>query len=161
MKYRFPDCLREQNVDEAAFLRWLHRKAQAHVVRDRERGLQGISVAKFKEAILRAVVEAEGRDYYTRQLLDWHLISTWDNVKASQKRAMYKREFWNLATIDHDFADRDKPVFHLCSWRLNDSKGDQTIDELLALTDAIRAHQNAAGVLPLSTTALASISQKE
>ena len=140
-KYRLPDCLREQRVDEAAFVRWLHRKAQAHVNRDRKRGIKNVSVAGFKESILRAVIEAGGRDYYTGLALDWHRISTWNNDDAAKNSAVYKREFWNLPTVDHDFTDPARTVFRLCSWRLNDAKGDQTIDELLALADWIRRHR--------------------
>ena len=141
-KYRLPDCLREHNVDEQAFVRWLHRKAQAHVNRDRKRDVQNISVAGFKEAILRAVIEAGGRDYYTGQALDWHRISKWNNADSSQNSVAYKREFWNLPTVDHDFTDPARTAFRLCSWRLNDAKGDQTIDELLALADLVRTHRN-------------------
>jgi len=143
-KYILPDCLRDQRVDEAAFVRWLHRKAQAHVRRDKKRQIAGVSVAGFKEAIYRAVVEAGGCDYYTGQPLDWHRISQWDNAEAAAKRGEYKKTFWNLPTVDHDFSDNGSAVFRLCSWRVNDAKNDQTIEEFLELAKAIRIHRELA-----------------
>ena len=85
-------------------------------------------------------MEAKGRDYYTGKRLDWHRVSRWDNVEASRKKGEYKKKFWNLPTADHDFSKPKRPVFRLCSWRLNDSKNDQTIMEFLELAAAVRAH---------------------
>jgi len=140
-KYVLPDCLHDQRVNGAAFVRWLHRKAQAHVRRDKKRRIASVSLAGFKEAIYQAVVEAGGCDYYTGKPLDWHRISQWNNTEAAAKRGEYKKEFWNLPTVDHDFSDKGSTVFRLCSWRVNDAKNDQTIDEFLELAKAIRIHR--------------------
>lgn len=142
-KYAMPEALKQQ-VDAAAFARWLHRKALAHVRRDRARGFQGVLASSYKARIHEAVCEARGCDFYTGKPLDWHLISKWNNDEASATRAEYRRKFWNLPTVDHEDAFNPSSPFRLCSWRLNDAKNDQTIEELLKLADDIRAHRNRA-----------------
>jgi len=139
-KHPLPDCLRAQGVDEVAFCRWLHRKACAHVRRDRTRGFQNIGVSSYKQAIYQAVVEASGRDFYTGRALDWQQISKWANEEAANGRGVYKRQFWNIPTVDHEDPSNPGSPLRLCSWRVNDTKNDQTIIELLALADLIRAH---------------------
>jgi hypothetical protein len=139
-KYELPECLKRLRVDEAAFTRWLHRKAMAHVRRDRQRGRQDVAVGRYKEQIFRAVEEAGGHDFYTGKPLDWNLISKWDNDDASAKGAEYKREFWNLPTVDHENPRNPASPLRLCSWQVNDAKNDQTVEELLKLADDIRAH---------------------
>jgi hypothetical protein len=139
-KYQLPDCLKELHVDETAFVRWLHRKAVAHVRRDRQRGHQDVAVSRYKDQILRAVEEAGGRDFYTGKLLDWNRISKWNNDDASAKGGEYKRQFWNLPTVDHEDPRNPRSPLRLCSWQVNDAKNDQTIEELLKLADDIRIH---------------------
>jgi hypothetical protein len=137
-KYQLPICLEELRVDETAFVRWLHRKAMAHVRRDRRRGFRDSFVSRYKEHIIRAVAEANGCDFYTGQQLDWRLISKWNNDDASAKGGEYKRAFWNLPTVDHEDPRNPLSPIRLCSWRVNDAKNDQTIEELLKLADDIR-----------------------
>jgi hypothetical protein len=140
-KYPLPDCLKQLRVPEPDFRHWLDRKAQVHVNRDKRRGVSSGGKASYKERICQAVNEAQGRDYYTGQRLAWNLISRWDNAEAARKKGEYKRDFWNLPTVDHEDPSDCKSTLRLCSWRLNDAKNDQTIAELLALADQIRAHQ--------------------
>lgn len=139
-KYPLPDCLRGQRTDEPAFVRWLRRKAKAHVRRDRKRGSADATGLTYTAAIYAAVVATGGRDYFTGKPLDWHLISKWDNAEATRQRGGYKREFWNLPTVDHEDPRNPGSPLRLCSWQVNDVKNDLTIEELLGLTDAIRAH---------------------
>ena len=143
-KYQLPQCLQEQRIAELAFLRWLQRKATAHVRRDRQRGYTAVTVAAYKRAILQAVVDAKGVDYFTGAALDWHRISQWDNAEAARGRGEYKREFWNLPTVDHENPRNPRSPLRLCSWRVNDSKNDQTLEEYLNLAETIRAHQDRA-----------------
>jgi len=143
-KYTLPECLKRQRVEEATFVRWLHRKAMAHICRDRKRRFQNIQISSYKGQILEAVRDADGCDFYTGKSLDWHLISKWDNEEASAKGGAYKREFWNLPTVDHEDVRNPHSKFRLCSWRVNDTKNDQTIAELLQLADDIRSHCNRA-----------------
>lgn len=116
----------------------------AHVRRDRRRGLENLSVSNYKEQILLAVEGAIGHDFYTGKPLDWHLISKWNNEDASSKGGEYKRDFGNLPTVDHENPRNPRSPLRLCSWRVNDSKNDQTVEELLELAQAIRTHRERA-----------------
>lgn len=127
-------------LDENVFRKWLRRKAAAHVRRDRKRGFKLASVSGYMAAIIRAIEASGGRDYYTGEPLDWVRIGLWRNAEAAERRGEYRREFWNLPSVDHDFTDPANPVFHICSWRVNDSKNDQSLAEFLALADAVRRH---------------------
>lgn len=137
-KWTLPACLSE--LDEDAFRKWLRRKAMAHVRRDKSRGFMSANVPDYMAAILSAIEDCGGCDHYTGEPLDWRLIGQWRNIEAAERRGEYRREFWNLPSVDHDFTDPNNPVFHICSWRMNDSKSDQTIEEFLALADAVQRH---------------------
>jgi hypothetical protein len=139
-KWRLPKCLGAFALDEDAFLKWLDRKAKAHVGRDQKRGSQSATVPGYKQAILDAIEESQGGDYYTGEKLDWSRIGLWRNAEAAERRGDYRREFWMLPSVDHDFADSAKPVFHICSWRMNDSKNDQSIAEFLQLAARVQKH---------------------
>jgi hypothetical protein len=139
-KWSIPECLKPTLSDEDAFRKWLDRKAASVRKRDMKRNLPVHSLSAMKEAIVDAIERSEGRDFYTGEALDWHLISTWVGAEEGTSASVYRRRFWNLPSIDHDFTDPAKTAFHLCSWRMNDSKNDQTIEEFLALADAVRRH---------------------
>jgi hypothetical protein len=109
-----PACLEKFGVLEPDFLDWLDRKARAHVIRDIARG-RDVTVVKYKLAIVRAVEESEGYDFYTGEALDWPLIRKWNNETAKLGGAAYRKEFWNLPTVDHDHDEAGVPLFRLCS----------------------------------------------
>jgi hypothetical protein len=140
-KWRLPKCLGAFALDEDAFRKWLHRKAKAHVRRDKQRGFHRATVPVYKQAILDAIEESQGRDYYTGEQLKWSRIGLWRNAEAAERRGDYRRKFWMLPSVDHDFADPAKPVFHICSWRMNDSKNDQNIAEFLQLAARVKKHR--------------------
>lgn len=136
-KYPLPDCLRGiRGLSEESFRHWLDRKAQAHFSRDKKRGRTPKSRADYKERIYAAVRESNGRDFYTGRELDWHLLSKWSNAEAQDGCAAYRRTFWELPSVDHD-GNR----FRICSWRMNDAKNDQTIDQFLQLAESVRKHR--------------------
>ena len=118
---------------EATYKKWLHRKAEAHVVRDRKRWSIRLSVADYKKAIHAAVLESGRRDAYTGELLNWRLISTYDNAKSKRGRTAYKKSFALLPTVDHAGDAPGDMNFRICSWRTNDSKSDLTLDEFIQL----------------------------
>lgn len=121
-------------VDQAAYSRWLHRKAMAHVIRDRRRWSAEIRVADYKKAIHEAVMAGDGCDPYTGEKLDWHLIGTFNNVEAKGAGSGYKRQFRLLPTVDHlDQGHSEKPRFQICSWEVNDAKSDLTHEDFLRL----------------------------
>lgn len=136
-KWKLPPCLERFGVSEVAFLDWLDGKARAHVIRDIARG-RDVTVPKYKQAIIRAVEESDGDDFYTGEALDWPLIRKWNNEAAKLGGAAYRKEFWNLPTVDHDHDEAGLPVFRLCSWRMNDSKNDQTLQEFLELAAKVQ-----------------------
>ncbi len=82
-KYPLPDFL-IGICEPKVYKRWLQRKAQAHVRRDKHRGNKTATIEKYKQAINRAVNESEGKDYYTSEKLRWDLISQYDNLRSSE-----------------------------------------------------------------------------
>jgi hypothetical protein len=129
-------------ISPEAYVRWLQRKAAAHVRRDRKRWNNSASVSEYKRAIHNAVCVSGGKDAYTGEQLDWHLISTYDNDESKQGRREYKARFALLPTVDH-VGDGTGPVdFKICAWRTNDAKGDLSLEEFVALCSKVLATNN-------------------
>jgi hypothetical protein len=138
-KYALPAFLSEL-VSQEAYVRWLGRKATAHIRRDKKRGNTTAVNEAYKVAIHRAVVESDGRDAYTGEELDWTLISRYDNAESKEKRRYYKASFALLPTVDHVGDGLGAADFRICGWRTNDAKGDLTHDEFVALCRRVVAH---------------------
>ncbi len=126
-------------IDAATYRRWLHRKAIAHVRRDRARDRPWTRV-QYRQAIHDAVLASGGRDAYTGEVLDWSLISTYCNDASATGRHAYKRTFALLPTVDHVEADSPTSGFRICSWRTNDAKNDLSPDAFIALCRRVIAH---------------------
>jgi len=126
-------------VTREAYVRWLQRKAAAHVKRDRKRGNGSASVSEYKQAIHGAVCASRGRDAYTGEELDWGLISKYDNDESKQGRRGYKAKFALLPTVDHVGDGTGPADFRICAWRTNDAKGDLTLEEFMALCARVLA----------------------
>lgn len=139
-KYELPEFLRGV-VSQADYERWLHRKARAHVKRDRKRGNKSATGAEYRAAIHKAVTTCGGRDVYTGEPLAWHLISKYTNDESKNGRRKYKAGFAQLPTVDH-VADGLGPAdFAICGWRTNDAKGDLSLAEFIELcTTIVRFH---------------------
>lgn len=116
-------------------MRWLQGKAQAHIRRDRERGNTQGTVSEYKRAIHDAVCDSGGRDHYTGEQLDWHLISTYSKEESKQGRRIYKAQFALLPTVDNVGDGSGQADFRICGWATNDAKGD------LPLLDFVRLCQ--------------------
>jgi hypothetical protein len=130
--YDLPPFLADITTREI-YLRWLARKAKTHCLRDRNRGNDLAVVASYRLAIHEAVLRSNGLDEYTGCQLRWELISQYDNDKSAAGRRTYKKEFYDLPTVDHIGDGLAAPDFAICSWQVNDTKHDQTIDELLSI----------------------------
>lgn len=131
-KYQRPSFLNEV-ISQEIYERWLQRKAQAHVRRDRNRGNTHCTVSSYKQAIHKAVESSDGKDAYTNEYLAWELISTYDNDESRKHRRSYKAKFSMLPTVDH-IGDGTGPAdFKICAWRTNDAKNDLSFKEFLEL----------------------------
>ena len=91
-KYHLPDFL-ESIVAQDTYDRWLHRKAVAHVWRDRRRGNDTATNSEYKMAIQKAVKNSKGKDAYTNEKLDWSLLSQYDNAASRKYGRAYKKKF--------------------------------------------------------------------
>ena len=130
IKYELPPFLENTVVTRRVYVRWLHRKAQAHARRDSKRWGRTIRVSCYKRAIHRAVLQSKGRDFYTHEELDWSLVSKYDNRESQSQGAKYKKRFALLPTVDHADPESKKADFRICGWRTNDCKNDLTMAEL-------------------------------
>ncbi len=138
-KYERPPFLRSR-VTQEMYERWLRRKAQAHVKRDRQRGNKTAGGEAYRGEIHRAVLESGGLDAYTGEKLDWKRISRWDNDLSQKNKHLYKHEFALLPTVDH-VGDGIGPVqFQICGWRTNDAKNDLALRDFLRLCQAVLEH---------------------
>jgi len=138
-RYQFPSFLIDK-VTQEVYERWLRRKAQAHIKRDRQRGNETANGEAYRVAIHSAVLESGGRDSYTGEELDWSLISQYDNDKSKEDRRYYKHGFALLPTIDHVGDGTRSADFKICSWRTNDAKSDLEMPAFLALCQAVLEH---------------------
>lgn len=127
-------------VAQAIYERWLHRKAVAHVRRDRKRGNQSVLNEHYKKAIHDAVCQSDGKDAYTGEPLDWHLISKYDNEASAKGRRVYKASFARLPTVDHVGDGTGAANFKICGWRTNDAKNDLALEEFIELCRKVLAH---------------------
>lgn len=129
----------DEVVTREAYVRWLQRKAAAHVNRDRKRGNDYATVSEYKRAIHNAVCASQGRDAYTGEQLDWSLLSKYDNDESKQGRRGYKARFALLPTVDHIGDGTGPGDFKICGWRTNDAKGDLSLEEFIALCGKVLA----------------------
>lgn len=137
-KYALPSFLKGV-LSQVPYERWLRRKAIAHVRRDRKRGNPTATNEEYNRAIHKAVIDSNGRDAYTKERLDWHLISKYDNKSSKEGRRKYKAGFALLPTVDHLGDGLGVADFAICSWRMNDAKGDLSIDEFRDLCRKVLA----------------------
>jgi hypothetical protein len=136
IKYQLPTFLSGQ-VEQEVYDRWLYRKAQAHVKRDRLRGNKNAIGEEYRNAIHSAVLESEGKDSYTGENLDWSLISQYKNDESLEQRRVYKYKFAMLPTIDHVGDGTGPANFKICSWRTNDAKNDLEMAAFLTLCQKV------------------------
>lgn len=138
-KYTLPAFL-VGSVDQAAYLRWLSHKAQAHVRRDRKRGNLTAIGEIYRVAIHAAVAASAGRDAYTGEALDWSLLSKYDNTDSAEGGRAYKHGFAKLPTVDHVGDGLGPADFKICGWRVNDAKHDLDIPAFLGVCRAVLEH---------------------
>ena len=129
--YKPPEFL--EDALKPHYVRWLNRKTQSLIGRDRARWKNDPSWSEYKKAIHEAVLSSEGLDAYTREPLDWSLLSQYDNSEAQRLGSEYKRQMALLPTVDHADPNSRQPDFRICGWRTNDWKSDLTLEELKKL----------------------------
>jgi hypothetical protein len=140
--YELPECLNGK-CEEEVYVRWLRRKAAAHVKRDRKRfGREACTGAAYRLMIHEAVKNGGDRDYYTGLPLDWTLISVYDNDDAKKGQAEYLKRFGDLPTVDHATIVDGSLRFVICSWRVNDCKSHLSEQEFWKVCEQVLAHRN-------------------
>ena len=137
-KHAMPSFL-EGVVKPEAYERWLIRKAAAHVKRDRKRGHE-CTCSAYRAAIHQAVVRSGGKDAYTGEKLDWHLISKYNNEDSEIGRHAYKAGFALLPSVDHVEVEATETSFKICAWCTNDAKNDLSLESFLDLCQKVLAH---------------------
>jgi hypothetical protein len=138
-RYVVPECIQDQ-VPQFVYERWLRRKAQAHVRRDRKRGNSEAIGEAYRLAIHTAVCASNGCDAYTGERLDWSLLSQYDNDESQEKGRTYKHGFALLPTLDHVGDGTQAANFRICGWRTNDAKHDLDLETFLLVCQAVLEH---------------------
>lgn len=139
-KYLLPEFL-EGRIKPDEYRKWLQRKAQAHVRRDRKRGNNMATYAEYKSAIHKAVTAGGEYDSQTGEPLNWSLISKYDNKRSKAGGRKYKKSFALLPTVDHVGDGLGPAAFEICSWRTNDCKSDLTEQELIEFCKKVLKHK--------------------
>lgn len=134
----------EGRLTQAAYVRWLHRKAAAHVKRDRKRADHPITGSHYRNRIHAAVVNSKGLDFYTGEPLAWEMVSTYSNEESKAQRSIYKAGFALLPTADHVLLDDGSYDFVICGWRTNDAKNDLCHAEFIELCRRVISHHDGA-----------------
>lgn len=127
-------------VTQGDYEKWLNGRAVAHYRRDKKRGNRTVSNEDYKMAIHLAVMQSKGRDHYTGEMLDWHLIGKYANAESRDQRRHYKATFALLPTVDHVGDGLGDADFKICAWRTNDAKCDLSHDEFVALCRRVVSH---------------------
>jgi hypothetical protein len=135
-KITLPEFLKNTEISEDKYLKWLKRKAVN--IANRDRGRKRNVEKKYRELIHNAVEKSKGKDFYTGEVLDWNLISTYNNEEAKQGGLYYMKKFSKLPTIDHEYGS--KMEFKVCSWLTNDCKSYLNHNELTEFCRKIIAH---------------------
>lgn len=138
-KFAIPDFLNGR-VTQIQYVRWLHRKAAAHVKRDRKRKSHLITGADYRRLIHHAVCASNGYDFYTGEELAWDKISTYSNEESRANRSIYKAGFASLPTVDHVLLEDGTFDFVICAWRTNDAKNDLSHADFIQLCRNVIAH---------------------
>lgn len=148
--YQAPDAL---GISQETYIRWLRRKAAAHLKRDRVRCSYAIMGEEYRRLIHAAVVAHGTHDFYTGEELDWSLVSTYSNDESKLGRTEYKSGFALLPTVDHIMGNNDRYDFVICAWRTNDAKTDLSYPEFLDLCRRVIKHADKPPVTPVRTGA--------
>ena len=109
--------------------------------RDRKRFPElDLTGERYRTDIHKAVCDHGTNDFYTGEVLDWSLVSTYDNKKSKAGKTAYKFGFALLPTVDHVFETDGTWRFVICGWRTNDAKNDMSHAEFVALCQRVVAH---------------------
>jgi hypothetical protein len=134
IKYPVPSFL-NGICTESTYSRWLDVKSNSLFQRDEERNkpyVHGISPVQYRQLIHQAVIATGLYDPYTGEAMRWDLIGTWDSASAHAGHGTYKRQFALMPTVDHTDPESDTLSFEICSWQVNDCKGDFAPDDFIA-----------------------------
>ncbi len=115
----------------AVYRKWLDTRAKQEYKRDvalKRPCAKAASKSLYKQAIHNAVVAGNGVDPFTGTWLQWDLIETWGNA-APRAIANREKEFSLLPTVDHTDPSSANLEFEICSWLVNDSKGNLSAQE--------------------------------
>jgi len=127
----------------AAYRKWLNTRAKQEYDRDlklkRPCALHS-SKALYKQSIHEAVCASDGKDPFTGEKLQWDRVNTWSSVARVPRTANQEKEFSLLPTVDHIDPDSDTVGFEICSWLVNDSKGELSAQEYVEYCRLVVAH---------------------
>lgn len=94
------------------------------------------------------MVESSGMDAYTGEMLDWTILSKYNNAESSIQKRAYKHSFAKLPTVDHVGDGSGDPEFRICSWRVNDAKHDLLYADFVELCRLVVSYADSIPVSP-------------
>jgi len=142
IKYHLPEFL-QGRITEPMYDKWLNAKANTLRQRDlknKRAFAVANSKAMYKEKIHAAVVANGQYDPYTKDALQWELISTWDAKKAKNGLDNYRDKFLLMPTVDHVDPEGQTLEFEIVSWLINDCKSGLNPTQFVDLCKKIAAN---------------------
>ncbi len=135
-----------QQIDKEKFKMWIRRKARNLFKRDKNRAINIVQwnykPHDYLDAILQTIINNDcSIDYYTKEVLCWEKIGTYNNDCSKEQGNDYKRALDLLPSIDHINA-KPEPQFVICSWRTNDIKSNMSKNELVDWCRRFLLHQD-------------------
>jgi len=94
----------------------------------------------YRKAIHAAVNEGDLFDPYTRDVMDWQRIGTWDSTTGKDNHDIFRKEFTMLPTVDHKDPEMKALDFEICSWLINCCKSGRTPQEFIALCKRVASY---------------------
>jgi hypothetical protein len=149
-KYPLPSLL-EGIATVSQYDKWLNNKADTlrrHDLKMKRPFARECSKAVYKQKIHEAIMNSDGKDPFTGDVLRWDLVEEWKSKgkgktagnKISRSGA-FDKEFFLKPVVDHCNPYGDTPEFEICSWIVNESKSIMTPEEYVALCGKVAGNR--------------------
>jgi hypothetical protein len=153
-KYPLPPLL-EGIATVSQYDKWLNNKADT--VRKDDLTMKRpfaltCSKAVYKQKIHGAIMNSDGKDPFTGDLLRWDLVKEWKSKGKGRiagnkisKYGAFDKKFFLKPVIDHCNPYSDTLELEICSWIVNESKTIMTPEEYVALCGKVAGNRMRTG----------------
>ena len=127
-------------VTTTAFTSWLKRTVTDFNRRERKQVYRKPPQLITEGAVLKAVADTGGKDFYTGSLLSWNQIQPGYTIRELRTEISSRRSIWLSPTVDREDPFGPRMSIRLCSRRVAAIKADENPTELVKLAIQIQTH---------------------